>query len=381
MKIGLKILDLYLFRNALTATLFVAVILALIMFLTQALKFLEIVLNAGSSSGSIWLLTLLALPRFFEIILPLSVMAATLFIYNKMMMDSELVAMRAAGRSSLALARPAILLGLCATAVLWIVTMWIAPASMARVQKMRLQLTSELSSVLFKEGVFNPVGKGLTVYIRKRTETGELLGLMIHDTSKPGKPPTTILAKRGVFLTDGDLQQVVVYDGTQQVFNSETGVLQRLNFERYTIDLPKTGTVRERWAEPDERTIVQLLHPDMSLERDRENLRSFLIEIHRRIAAPLLALAYPLIALCALLLGPLDRRGNMGKIVLTVVLVMVLQGLFLASYNLSRGSNTGLALMYVLALAPIGACLALLSPLSETVRRRLLFAAGEDAAA
>ena len=41
MKTGLKILDLYLFRNILTATLFVAVILALIMFLTQALKFLE----------------------------------------------------------------------------------------------------------------------------------------------------------------------------------------------------------------------------------------------------------------------------------------------------------------------------------------------------
>lgn len=95
----MKIVDLYLFRNMLAATLFVAVVLALIVFLTQSLRFLEVVLNAGSSGGAFWALTALALPRFFEIILPLSVMAATLFIYNKMTMDSEIVAMRAIGHS------------------------------------------------------------------------------------------------------------------------------------------------------------------------------------------------------------------------------------------------------------------------------------------
>ena len=44
-----------------------------------------------------------------------------------------------------------------------------------------MQIKSQFSSLLFREGVFNPMGKGLTVYIRARGADGELHGLMIHD--------------------------------------------------------------------------------------------------------------------------------------------------------------------------------------------------------
>ena len=102
----LRIFDIYLLKNLLVATVFIAVTLAFIVFLTQSLRFLEIVINAGAGS-SFWILTALALPRFLEVILPLSMLASVLFLYNKMMLDSELVAIRAAGKSHLALAKPA----------------------------------------------------------------------------------------------------------------------------------------------------------------------------------------------------------------------------------------------------------------------------------
>jgi lipopolysaccharide export system permease protein len=370
----MKIIDNYLFRNILTATLFVAVVLAMIVFLTQSLRFLDIVLNAGSSGAAFWVLTSLALPRFFEIILPLSVMAATLFIYNKMTIDSEIIAMRAVGHSSFSLSRPALALGLIVTIALWVITMWIAPSSMAQMQKMRGDLKAEFSTYLFREGVFNPLGTGLTVYMRKRTNNGELLGLMIHDTRDNTNPPSTVLAKRGQIISDGEVQQVVVYSGTRQVFDPDSGILQRLDFERYTIDLPKSRQTRSRWAEPDERTIIQLMSPDMTLLRDRDNLREFSVEIHRRITSPLLALAFPLIALCCLLLGPMDRRGNLRKIIVAIVLVMLIQGLFLSAYNMSRNSNIGLVLMYILTFVPILLSLALLGRHSENLRRNILFA-------
>lgn len=362
------------------ATLFIAIILASIVFLTQSLRFLEIVLEAGSSGTSFWILTTLALPRFFEIILPLSTMAATLFIYNKLTMDSELVAIRAVGFSPLALARPAIVVGTIVTIILWNLTLWIAPISMAKMQKMRASLTSEFSSILFKEGVFNPVGKGLTVYIRKRNKDGELFGLMIHDTRDPTKPPSTILAKKGALIVSQGLQQVIVYEGTRQVFNDQTGILQRLNFDRYTIDLPKTATSEERWAEPDERTIFELMNPDMTLKRDTENLRNFSIEIHRRITAPLLAFAFPLIALAFLLTGPTNRRGNIRKLIAAIALSVLMQGLFITSYNLSRSSNTGLLLMYLLTILPPICCILTLSSLSETLKQKIFFKSRRKAA-
>lgn len=369
----MKIFDRYLFKNLLIATLFIAVILAVVVFLTQSLRFLELVLGSGNSGLTFWILTSLALPRFFEIILPISIMAAILFLYNKMTIDSEITAMRATGYSPFSLGRPSIILACMMTVLLWGIAMWLTPLSLAKMQSMRAKITSEFSTVLFREGVFNQVSKGLTVYIKDRTKNGELAGLMIHDTRDETKPPSTILAKRGIIVTNNDVQQVIVFNGSRQQYNPNTGVLQKLAFDRYTIDLPSSAATDARWSEPEERTIIQLLNPDKTNHDDMENLRQFNIEIQRRITAPLQALSFSLIALCALLLGPLDRRGQGKRMIAAIITIMALQGLYLAAYNLAKNSHLGIILMYLLTLGPIITSLFLLSAGSEKLRRKILY--------
>lgn len=369
----MKIFNSYLLKNLFIATAFIAIILAFVIFLTQSLRFLEIIINAGAAGSAFIVLTSLALPRFFEVILPLSVMSATLFLYNKMTIDSEITAIRAMGYSSFALAKPAIILGISITTILWGITMWVAPISLAKMHSMRHELKSEFSTLLFKEGVFNQVGRGLTVYIRERTSEGDLAGLMIHDTRNKPEPPSTVLAKRGMIVADDTRQQVIVFNGSRQTYNSDTGILQRLDFDRYTIDLPGNDPARKRWAEPDERTITKLMNPDLSNKRDLDNLHEFSIEIHRRFTSPLLALSFPLIALSVLLLGPIDRRGQSTRIGLAIVIIMIIQGLFLASYNLARNNDAGLILMYILTFAPIIISSFLLSGFSEELRRKILY--------
>lgn len=369
----MKIFDIYILKNLLLATLFIALVLTFIIFLTQSLRFLEIVINAGSSGNAFWVLTSLALPRFFEVILPLSVMASTLFLYNKMSIDSELIAMRATGYSSFSLATPAIILGFGITVILWITTMWIAPKSLAQMQTMRTALKTEFSNFLFKEGVFNAVGNGLTVYIREKAEDGTLSGMMIHDTRETNTPPTTILAKRGIMIANEDGHQVIVFDGSRQSFSPKSGILQKLAFDQYTIDLPENGPARERWAEPDERTIFELLNPDPNNPRDIESAREFGVEIHRRITGPLLALAFPLIALSIFLLGPTDRRGQSKKIGLAIFATMIVQGVYLATFNMARNHDSGIILMYILPIAPIGLSLFALSSYSVNLRRKFLY--------
>lgn len=353
--------------------MFVALVLTVVVFLTQSLKFLELVINAGASSSSFWLLTLLALPRFIEVILPLALMAATLFLYNRMTMDSELVVVRAVGASPLSMARPAIVLGTIVTIFLWATTLWATPAALSNMHQMRQVIKAQFSSLLFREGVFNQAGQGLTLYIRERSSDGEMLGLMIHDSREKTKNPSTILAKRGVIVVDGDNQQVVVYDGSRQEFDRKTGTLHRLNFERYTIDLPESAPVRQRWAEPEERTFFELFDPDLENALDVRNLREFKVEIHRRIISPLLALVFTLIPCCALLLGPLDRRGQAWRIVFAIGGIVIIEGLFLAGFNIARRSDAGIVLAYILVLLPLGFSWFLLSGYADAFRRRLLY--------
>ncbi len=372
----MNIFDRYIFKNLLIATVFIAITLAVVIFLTQSLRFLELVIESGASSGSFWVLTILALPRFFEVILPLSLMAATLFLYNRMTNDSELVVVRSVGYAPAALARPALLLSLIVTIVLLGVTLWVAPKSIHTMQQMRQMIKAQFSTLLFREGVFNQVGKGLTVYVRERGSEGSLYGLMIHD-SRGGKdgnqPSSTILAKRGTLVSADEGYQVIVYEGTRQEYDEEQTALKRLDFNRYTIELPESDPVRQRWAEPDERTIFELLNPDPEVQRDIESLRDFKIEIHRRIVSPLLAVVFTLIACVSLLIGPVDRRGQTFRIIGAVAVVVVIQGLYIAAYNLARQSDAGLIFMYGLVLCPLGLSVFALSGLSEGLRRRILY--------
>lgn len=372
----MKVFDWYIFRNLAIATGFISVTLALVIFLTQSLRFLELVINSGASSSSFWILTLLALPRFFEVIMPLSLMAGTVFIYNRMNVDSELVVIRSVGYSPLALAKPALFFAFFVTIFLWSVTMWVAPKSLARMQEMRQVIKAQFSTVLFREGVFNQAGKDLTVYIRKRDSKGELYGLMIYDNREAGNHPSTILAKRGILLATDDGYQVLVYDGTRLEYDRKNSVLNRLNFERYTIDLPDSSPVSQRWHPPDERTIFELLTPNPDSSRDIESYREFSLEIHRRFIGPLLAVLFTLISCASLLLGPMDRRGQSGRIAFVIVSTVTLQSLYLAAFSLSRQNDIGLVLMYLFVLVPSCFAGALLGGVGERFRRRFSYRQG-----
>lgn len=373
----MSIFDRYIFKNLLLATFFIACALIVVIFLTQSLRFLELVVDSGASGISFWILTLLALPRFFEIILPIALMGGTLFVYNRMATDSELSVVRSLGHSPMELARPALTLSLICMVFLWAVTMWLAPASVAQMHKMRGIIKAQVSSFFIREGVFSKVGNGLMVYVRERTDNDELRGLIIHD-SRPGdgavpKNPSTIIARSGVFVADEEGFEILVYDGSRQEINPKTKILQRLNFERYTVDLPDSNPVRQRWQEPEERTLPELLRPNLNDSRDRDGLNDFMIELHRRVTSPFLAVNFTLVACVTLLLGPVSRRGYSSRIALAIGAIMVLESLFLGSANLARNSHAGLILMYLVSLGPIALALFFLSKPSEGLRRRLLY--------
>ncbi len=348
----MRVFDRYLFKHLFIATVFTAVALAVVILLTQSLRFLELVVGSGASSATFWILALLTLPRFLEIILPVALTAATLFVYNRMTADSELVVMRAFGASPLRMAQPALYLSGLVALILLVLTLWLAPVSQASMYNLRQVVKAQYSSLLFKEGVFSPLRPGLTAFIRNRMPDGELRGIMIHDSRT--ETPVTIIARRGTLVSSAQGQQILVYDGSRQDINKKTGGLNRLDFDRYTIDIPEsTPPIEKRWLEPDQRTLWQLLRPDQTDAKNEKITREFIIELNRRVVSPLLAPGYTIITLAFLLLGPLDRRGQGWRIVFAITATILVQGLYLASVDVARHSLWGLGLLNALVFLPL----------------------------
>lgn len=362
------VFDRYLMRNLLWAGAFTSLSLACVIMLTQSLRFLELIINSGASSFSFFVLTFLAMPRFFEVILPIALMISTVFIYNRMSADSEISVMRATGFSPMRLSRPAFSIAIVTTSIIFLITAWIAPVSLSKMQTMRVTIKAQYSNMLLKEGVFNAIGDDLTVYIHKRGKDGELQGLLIHDSREKLQHPVTVLAKRGVIVSDKEGQQVIVYDGSRQEFAPATGALDRLDFQRYSLDLPEAGPVRQRWREPDERTLIELLNPDAVVRNSPKALQDFRVEAHRRVVSPFLAITFTAVSLCCLLLGAADRRGLSLRITMAAASIIVLQGLYLVSYNLAKEGLPGLILMYALTFIPMAFAIYLLSDKSEGFR-------------
>ena len=90
-------LDRYVLRQVLIATVLVAATLTCAIWLTQSLRFVELIVNRGLTIGTFFYLTLLLLPSFLWLLLPISLFAAVLFTYLRLTTDSELVVMEGSG--------------------------------------------------------------------------------------------------------------------------------------------------------------------------------------------------------------------------------------------------------------------------------------------
>ena len=348
----MKRLTLYLFRHLMVATLFVTAGLTLVIWLTQSLRLLEIVVDGGAPIYLFLQLMLVTLPTFLSIVLPIGLLAAVLFTYNRLTMDSELVVMRAAGLGPWGLAKPAVLLGLIVMAVCYVLTLYLAPASYGELARLEGMAKSQFSTVFLREGVFNEAGDGLTVYVRRRMADGELQGLVIHDTRIEGKP-VTIIADRGQTVEGGAGARVVVFDGNRQEMDLATGRMSQLFFDRYAVDIKVfERQLSDRLPDARERSTAELMHageiPELAPFKAR-----LTAELHQRYTSPIFALGFTLMGVAILLVGEFNRLGQSRRIVAAVAAVLVLQSAALGITNLSVNNNAFIPLLYVVVTIPV----------------------------
>jgi lipopolysaccharide export system permease protein len=345
----------YLMKNLITATVFIALTLTMVVWLTQSLKLLELVASSDAPPLLFIKMVLLTLPRFLEIILPVALVTAILFVYNRLIMDNELIVLRSCGFDQYALARPALLLAGAMAIILMAMTTYFSPVSYTGMLALKQEIKAKYSSFLLREGVFNTFGKDLTVYLQRRQANGDLTGLMIHDTRDKTKPPVTITAKRGQIVMDSGIPNIIVYDGMRQQMDEASGVVTKLYFARYTIEIKGfENDSPNRWRKPEERTLVQLFHPDLSDKRDVANRAVFMAEASNRILSPLNALGFALVALSAILLGPFNRRGQARKVMIGAVTIVLLQAFDLALLNATKKHPDAVIALYAATLLPIG---------------------------
>ncbi len=330
----MRAINRYILKQLAVVTVFVAVGLTSAIWLTQSLRLIDYIVNRGLPASSFLSLVILLLPSFLGLVLPVAIFTAVLFVYHKLVLDSELVVMRSAGLSQLQLARPAILGGLIICLICYSISLYLLPLSFREFKDLQHRIRNDYSIVLLQEGVFNTVADGITVYVRERNSDGELQGILVHDNRAPNVL-TTMMAERGALVTSDEGPRVVMVNGNRQELDRKTRRLSLLYFDSYTVELSNLdNTLIGRWREPKERFLHELMYPT-SEHSDQRFKNALIAEGHHRLAGPLYVLSFVLLAMACLLSGEFNRRGQNRRLIIAILCVALLEGLALGLQDLA----------------------------------------------
>src|SRR6516162_9278381 len=234
--------------------------------------------------------------------------------------------------------------------VLLSLSTYFLPASNRAFKDLQFEIRNRFVASLLQEGTFTNISDQLTIYIRSRDERGEVVGLLVNDNREPHRP-VTIMAERGVFADTPAGSRIVMVNGNRQQFDPDTRKLSLLSFDRYTLDLDTLHDAPVvRFREPQERFLGELFFPPP--EADPVLRLSFTVEAHQRVLIPLSALSFAVIPLACLLPGEFNRRGQLKRALLAIIIAFLYELLDIGVNDMASRFAAAIPLMYATNLLP-----------------------------
>lgn len=342
--------SIYIMKQLAQAATLITLSLTSIIWLTQALRFIDFIVDRGLSFVSFLALTLMLVPSLMLFVVPFAMLCSVLFVYYRLMMDSELLVLSGAGLSRLQVARPAINVAIGATLLCYLISLYLLPVSYREFKNMQSFLHDNYASLLLQEDVFNSPIDGLTVYIHDRDKSGILHGIIVHDSRDTKKPPVTMMAEQGKLLQTPQGPRFMLYNGSRQ--EVENGKLSFLNFDQYTLDISFYAAAEgARERQPEEMFLWELLYPKGATAAEAARL---LAEGNNRLSWPLFPLALTMLSMAVLLTGQFNRRGQWRRICAVVGIASVALAASVGFLNMAVLHPWIIALMYGNAALLIG---------------------------
>jgi lipopolysaccharide export system permease protein len=340
----------YVFRTVTMAFLAGLIALTGLMWVTLALRQLDVMTSKGQSLLVFFTITGLTLPSLVAIIAPVALFVGVLYCLNKLNGDSELVVMSASGVSPGRLLRPfAALFGLVFVleAALYLEVM---PWSFDAIETLTALIRADFIANYARPGAFSELQSGFVFHFRERGADGSLRGVFMQDRRDPAHIVTYISEVGKTLERDGETYLVLSKGSYQRPERSGDSAI--VTFDDYAIDLSQFMQRGEGVKRPRERSTLQLVAPaanDSSTTRLAGRLRAELLD---RLASPFYAFAAGLIGFAALGEARTTRQGRGLATAIAVLIFTALRMSGIASISLVVSRPEVAALVWAL---PIGA--------------------------
>jgi lipopolysaccharide export system permease protein len=345
----------YILRATLGAFLIVLVSLTAVIWVTQALRDIDIMTSQGQTILVFVGITGLIIPLLVLVIAPIALLIAVAHVLNKLSNDSEIIVMNAAGMSPWVLFRAFVAAALVVSVLVGAISAYFAPKGLRMLRDWLTAVRANVVSSIVQPGRFTTIENGVTIHIRERRPNGQLAGIFLDDRRNPNER-VTVLSEIGELLDNESGTYLVLQKGIVQ--RQETG--QRdpamVVFDRYAFDLSQfAGGAQSAKYSIRERYLWQLLFPDPKDQFYVEQPGQFRAELHDRLMAPLYPLAFVVIAYAYLGAPRTTRQSRTLSMLGAIGGVALLRLIGFASTVFGAVVPWMLALQYLTLAAAIGA--------------------------
>jgi lipopolysaccharide export system permease protein len=284
-------IDRYIFRTTLASFALVLVSLTGVIWITQALRGIDLMTSQGQTIVTFLGITSLVIPALVLIISPIALMIAISHTLNKLATDSEIIVMNAAGFSPVRLFRPFLFATLVVAILVAFIAAYLAPEGLRRIKQWDAEITADVLTNVLQPGRFAQLDQNLTIRIRERQPGGLLKGIFIDDRRDP-KERVSIVADHGTVVKNEGGSFLILEDGNLQRFEVGKRDPALVAFGRYGFDMSKFNQNHDVTLGIRERYLWELMAPEESDPIYQQLPGQFRAELHDRFMSPLYPFAF-----------------------------------------------------------------------------------------
>jgi lipopolysaccharide export system permease protein len=331
---GFNAINRYIFSTTFGAFAIVLFSLTSVIWITQALRDIDLMTSRGQTVLVFLGITGLIIPMLVLVIAPIALMIAVMHAIGRLSNDSELIVMNAAGMSPWALFRPFLMMSVFVAMVMTLIGAWLGPLGLKALNDWANEVRADLVSNVVQPGRFNGFERGLVFHIRERQPNGMLLGVFVDDRRNP-KERATFLAEQGTIVKDERGTFLVLETGSVQRLEivkrkkGDTGPFKPkdptiVKFERYALDLAQApADPQSQRASARDRYFWELVGNDP--EKTKLPAGAARAELHDRIFAPIYPIVFTIITFAYLGAPRTTRQGRAMSVAGAAVVISAIR--------------------------------------------------------
>ena len=242
--------------------------ISLIIWVLQAVNYLDFVIEDGHGFLVYFNYTLLSFPKIFSRIFPFAVFISFSYIFLKYENKNELVIFWNFGIKKIAFINFFIKFSLIFVLLSLLLNAVITPFAQDKARSFLRSSDLDFFESILKPKKFIDVVKNLTIYFDQKNADGLLKNIFLNDSAKNGNTQTTI-ARTGKLEMRGNRKILVLYNGN--TINNINGKISEFKFSKTDFNISNFSSNTTSQKKTQENTTAELIKCSLVLKNIKEN--------------------------------------------------------------------------------------------------------------